>query len=211
MRSSLPRKFIFDLDGTLTRQETLPLIAEHFRLGPEIAGLTRAAVEGSLPYEACLRQRVALLGACPVSQIAALLEAVPLYPALLGFIADYPQDCLVASSNLACWAKGLAGRIACPCLFSTATVENNRVTGLQNVLKKENIVAAEQKHGHQVVFIGDGANDLAAMQQADIAVAASLTHPAAPALLNIAHYHMTDEHSLAELLRGLAAAPANLA
>ena len=37
-------KFIFDLDGTVTKEETLPLIAKHFSVEGEIMELTRNTV-----------------------------------------------------------------------------------------------------------------------------------------------------------------------
>ena len=37
-------KFIFDLDGTITKEETLPLIARHFKVEEKIEELTRATV-----------------------------------------------------------------------------------------------------------------------------------------------------------------------
>ncbi|MCI7267456.1 MAG: hypothetical protein MR545_09585 [Veillonellaceae bacterium] len=43
-------KFIFDLDGTVTREETLPLIAKHFSVEEEIMELTRNTVDGRVPF-----------------------------------------------------------------------------------------------------------------------------------------------------------------
>ena len=40
-------KFIFDLDGTVTGEETLPLIANHFSVEEELMELTRNTVDGS--------------------------------------------------------------------------------------------------------------------------------------------------------------------
>ena len=38
-------KFIFDLDSTVTSQETLPLIASHFGVEEKISELTRKTIE----------------------------------------------------------------------------------------------------------------------------------------------------------------------
>lgn len=41
--------FIFDLDGTITQKETLPLIANHFGVQEKIEILTRETVLGRVP------------------------------------------------------------------------------------------------------------------------------------------------------------------
>ena len=43
-------KFLFDLDGTVTSAETLPIIAEHFECKEEIAELTKRTVHGNIPF-----------------------------------------------------------------------------------------------------------------------------------------------------------------
>jgi phosphoserine phosphatase len=55
-------KFIFDLDGTITKEETLPLIARHFKVEEKIEELTRATVAGEVPFIESFIQRVNILG-----------------------------------------------------------------------------------------------------------------------------------------------------
>ena len=43
-------KFIFDLDGTITSEETLPLMAKHFNVQEEIEQLTRETIQGDIPF-----------------------------------------------------------------------------------------------------------------------------------------------------------------
>ena len=43
-------KFIFDLDGTVTKEETLPIIAKHFSVEEEIEKLTKQTVMGHIPF-----------------------------------------------------------------------------------------------------------------------------------------------------------------
>ena len=42
-------KFLFDLDGTITKQETLPLIAKAFGV-EAIEGLTKETIAGNVPF-----------------------------------------------------------------------------------------------------------------------------------------------------------------
>ena len=41
-------KFLFDLYGTVTSKETLPIIAEHFGVQDQIAELTHHTVQGNV-------------------------------------------------------------------------------------------------------------------------------------------------------------------
>ncbi len=69
-------KFIFDLDGTITKAETLPLIANHFNVEEQINELTKATVAGQVPFIESFIRRVYILGKLPASEINDLLEGV---------------------------------------------------------------------------------------------------------------------------------------
>lgn len=43
-------KFLFDLDGTVTSQETLPLISDYFGCAEQIAELTARTIAGNVPF-----------------------------------------------------------------------------------------------------------------------------------------------------------------
>ncbi len=51
----------FDFDGTITRQEVLPLIAREIDMEDEIATLTRATMDGLLDFRKSFRLRCRLL------------------------------------------------------------------------------------------------------------------------------------------------------
>ena len=55
-------KFLFDLDGTVTSKETLPIIAEHFGVQDQIAELTHHTVQGNVPFVESFIRRVNILG-----------------------------------------------------------------------------------------------------------------------------------------------------
>ncbi|MDE4996833.1 hydrolase, partial [Francisella tularensis subsp. holarctica] len=42
--------FVFDLDGTLTKNETLPVIARYFCIEDEISKLTAETVKCNIPF-----------------------------------------------------------------------------------------------------------------------------------------------------------------
>ena len=61
-------KFLFDLDGTVTSQETLPVIANHFKCQEEIAELTKKTIAGNVPFVESFIRRVNILGKYSVKE-----------------------------------------------------------------------------------------------------------------------------------------------
>ena len=116
-------KFVFDLDGTITSQETLPLIASHFKIEAEISELTRETIQGNIPFVESFIRRVHILGDLPVDQIDRLLGEVELYPNLLKFIKENINSCVIATGNLDCWVKTLVEKVGCKAFTSTAKVK----------------------------------------------------------------------------------------
>lgn len=195
--------FIFDLDGTVTKTELLPLIAGTFGVEADIASLTSETVQGNIPFMESFIRRVHLLGKLPVDRINELVSHVDLFEGIASFIKMNRQCCAIATGNLDCWIQGLADRLCCPCHCSMARVENNQIGKLLNILKKEEIVSRLQASGHKVVFVGDGNNDLEAMRMADIGIATGLAHAPAPAILSVADYLVYSEKALCRLLNQL--------
>lgn len=196
-------KFLFDLDGTVTSQETLPVISKHFGMEAEIEEMTRETVQGNIPFIESFIRRVNILGKLPVSEISDLLSEVPLYPMVSQFIRNHKQDCVIVTGNLQCWCKGLGAKIGCAAYYSDAEVEDNQVVKLKSILRKEQIVDQFKALGETVVFIGDGNNDLEAMRHANISIAAGLTHSPAKSLYSIADYIVFNEEALCRQLNQL--------
>lgn len=196
-------KFLFDLDGTVTSQETLPVIANHFDCQEEIADLTRRTVAGNVPFIESFIRRVNILGRYSVSETSDLLEQVPLYPELKKFIDDHRADCIIVTGNLTCWCEGLFRKLGCQCYGSEAELEGDRVIKLKSILRKEDIVDRYKALGETVVFIGDGNNDLEAMRHSNISIATGLTHNPAQSLLAISDYVVFSESALCRQLRQL--------
>lgn len=198
-----PVKFIFDLDGTVTAEETLPLIASHFDIQEEIDVITRETIQGNIPFVESFIRRVNILGALPVSRISLLLEQVKLYPELYQFIKENCEHCIIATGNLRCWVDRLLDRVGCESFCSEAVVEDDKVVQLTSILKKEDIVEKYQKNGYRIVYIGDGNNDMEAMRTADIAIAAGMTHAPSKSLLPISDYLIFNENALCRQLNQL--------
>lgn len=196
-------KFLFDLDGTITTEETLPVIADHFKCHEEIANLTMKTVAGNVPFIESFIRRVNILGKYPVSEISKLLGKVSLYPEIKKFIDEYPDDCIIVTGNLTCWCEKLFRKVGCQCYGSEAEMEGDSVIKLKSILRKEDVVDRYRALGETVVFVGDGNNDLEAMRHADISIATGLTHNPAQSLLSICDYVVFNEKALCRQLRQL--------
>lgn len=196
-------KFLFDLDGTVTSAETLPVIADHFNCVEQISELTARTVQGNVPFIESFIRRVNILGGYSVRETSELLSKVPLYPLIAQFINEHREDCIIVTGNLTCWCDGLFKKIGCQCYGSKAECENDKVVKLKTILRKEQIVDQYKSLGETVVFIGDGNNDLEAMRHANISIAAGLTHNPAQSLMSICDYVIFDEKALVRQMRQL--------
>lgn len=197
-------KFLFDLDGTVTSAETLPIIAQHFDCVEQISELTARTIQGNVPFVESFIRRVNILGGYSVSEVSELLSKVPLYPQIAQFISEHKEDCIIVTGNLTCWCDGLFKAIGCQCYGSEAECENDHVVKLKTILRKEQIVDQYRALGETVVFIGDGNNDLEAMRHANISIATGLTHNPAQSLMSICDYVIFDENALVRQMRQLA-------
>lgn len=196
-------KFLFDLDGTVTSQETLPIIANHFGCVEQISELTARTVQGNVPFIESFIRRVNILGKYSVSETSDLLSAVTLYPQIAAFIEAHKEDCVIVTGNLTCWCEGLFKKIGCQCYGSVAECEDDKVIKLKTILRKEQIVDQYKALGETVVFIGDGNNDLEAMRHANISIATGLTHNPAQSLMSICDYVIFNETALVRQMKQL--------
>lgn len=197
-------KFLFDLDGTVTSAETLPIIANHFECKEEIAELTKRTVQGNIPFVESFIRRVNILGKYSVSETSDLLAQVPLYSEIKKFIDSHREDCIIVTGNLTCWCEGLFKKIGCQCYGSEAECEEDKVVKLKSILRKEQIVDQYKALDETVVFIGDGNNDLEAMRHANISISVGLTHKPAQSLMAITDYVIFNENALCRQLYQLA-------
>ena len=188
-------KFIFDLDGTLTKKETLKEIAKHFNIEGKINPLTEKAIKGEIPYIENFIKRVEILKVYPINEIQKVLKSIKLSK-LVEFINKNPSLCAIATTNIDEWIKELIKDINCEIYTSKATTKNNKIEKLTKILKKEEIVKKYQERGYKVVFIGDGHNDLEAMRIADISIACGCLHNPANSLFEIVDYLVYDENRL---------------
>jgi HAD superfamily phosphoserine phosphatase-like hydrolase len=193
-------KYLFDLDGTLTHCETLPLIAENFGLKDQISLLTEKTIKGDIPFVESFIHRVNILKQIPVSSICNLLSTVPLHETVVQFIKDNKKDCVIVTGNCQVWVQALADRIGCQLIASETIMQDDKIIKLTKIIKKEEVVKFFQAQGEEVVFIGDGNNDAEAMRLANVSIASGLVHMPARSVLDVCDYLLFDERALVRQL-----------
>jgi HAD superfamily phosphoserine phosphatase-like hydrolase len=190
-------QFLFDLDGTITRQEILPEIARAIGVEAEIAELTERTMAGELPFESSLRRRVEILSAVPVSEVRAIVAGVEIDPHIAAFLRTNRDRCTIVTGNLDVWIADLVARLGVPCRSSTAHVVGDRLVGLTSVLDKAHVA---REFSGPICCIGDGYNDLGLMAASDLGVAYGGVHAPAPGLLEVASHAIFDSQRLCQLL-----------
>ncbi|HLC94585.1 MAG TPA: HAD-IB family phosphatase [Patescibacteria group bacterium] len=192
--------FAFDLDGTITKTEILPVIAKDLGIGRKMAILTRKTMNGEIPFDESFTRRVDMLKKIPISRVQQIISTIPLNLKLVTFLRSYKNRSYIVTQNLDVWIKPLVERIGIPYICSHANYEGDKLKGIRTILRKKEI---HGKIKHPVVAIGEGYNDFEMMQDAAISIAYGGVHKPAPSLLEMVDYAIYDEKTLCQFLKQL--------
>jgi phosphoserine phosphatase len=192
--------YCFDLDGTITREEILPLLAAELDLYEEISALTEATIRGVIPFRKSFLLRCRLLSELPVSRAQHVISGVSLYHGLVDFIHARKDKCFVITGNLDAWVKPLAELLECKVYSSSANVENDRIVTITHVLNKGDAVEEIRRSFDRIVAVGDGMGDVPMFEKADVRIAFGGTHTPIQSLIQFTDYLTFSERSLCTLL-----------
>lgn len=192
--------FAFDLDGTITREEVLPIIASELSLEREMRTLTDLTLSGVIDFEESFRLRSAILRAVPISTVRAIVSEVELMNGIVDFIADRKESCFVVTGNLDAWIQPVLTKLGCRSFTSTAQFDNDRLIGVSEVLNKGEAARKIFSEFSRLVTIGDSVNDIPMFAEADLRVAYGGVHDPSPSLYEISDYAVFTEETLCRLL-----------
>ena len=216
VRSEGRRKklLIADMDSTIINCECLDELADMAGLKPVIAAITERAMRGELPFEAALRERVAMLKGLGLDAIDRVYaERIRLNPGaktLLATMRKFGAHTLLVSGGFSHFTKRVAKDAGFHGEQANALLHDGKaLTGFvgEPILGREAKLAALEKASRDLgidpkdaLAVGDGANDLAMIQRAGLGVAyhakpivaaaagASVTHGDLTALLYLQGY-----------------------
>ena len=197
-----PVVFAFDLDGTVTRRELLPLFAEAAGIGEEMSRLTARTLSGAIPFARSFRRRFSMLRHMPLQTMRAVAAATPLDPHICAFIRDNAARCAIVTGNLDLWITPIADALQCR-FFSSLGEERDGALHLVSVLDKARAVRDLRRQCRRVVAIGESVGDMPMFRAADIGIAYAGVHEPVPGILRLAHHVAADSEELCAILRRL--------
>ena len=175
---------VADMDSTIVTSETLDEIAAYAGRQEQIAAITRQSMNGEIDFAAALRARVAMLKGLPLGALEKTWERTRLTDgarALVATMAAHGAQTALVSGGFTYFTS----RVAALCGFAShhANVlldDGAALTGAvaEPILDREaklttlrRLAAAQGIAMAGTMAVGDGANDLAMLQEAGLGIA----------------------------------------
>ncbi|HVL29563.1 MAG TPA: phosphoserine phosphatase SerB [Sphingomicrobium sp.] len=205
----LRRLLVADMDSTIIGQECIDELADYAGFKPEVAAITERAMQGELDFAAALRERVALLAGLEEAVIGrCLAERIRPNPGaatLVRTMRAKGAETILVSGGFTAFVRVIAEQVGFDRFEANAlAAEGGRLTGategriVDSAAKRLALVEARERLGlrpEETMAVGDGANDVAMIEEAGLGVA----YRAKPALAAVADARL-DHHGLDALL-----------
>lgn len=177
--------FLADMDSTMIGQECIDELADFVGLKEKVSAITERAMRGEIAFEPALRERVALLKGLPESVVAEVLDnRITLTPGgrelVMTMRAHGAYTCLV-SGGFTPFTSAIAAKVGFQeNRANTLLVDGGKFSGkvAEPILGKEAKLATlkELRESFDLdeidtMAVGDGANDLAMIEEAGLGVA----------------------------------------
>lgn len=195
-------KFVFDLDGTITTVETLPLIAAELGLADEMKLLTDLTLSGQIPFAKSFKLRYLVLRNVPLKKIQDIMASVALDGRIVDFIAAHKKNCAVVTGNLDCWIEPIVERLGCESFSSTSELDGN-LPVLTKILDKGAAIRELKRTCDKVIAVGESFNDVPMFEESHVSIAYGGVHKPVATAISISDYVVFDGGALCRLLKML--------
>jgi phosphoserine phosphatase len=203
------RLLLADMDSTMIGQECIDELADFVGLKDHVAAITERAMRGEIAFEPALRERVALLAGLEENVVAKVVgERITLTPGgrtLVQTMRANGAHTALVSGGFTLFTQKLAEAIGFhENRANLLVVEDGKFAGrvVEPILGREaklaTLIELRRDHGlsrAQTLAVGDGANDLAMLEEAGLGIA----YHAKPAVAAAAHARV-DHADLSALL-----------
>lgn len=173
-----------DMDSTMIEEECLDELADLVGLKAHVAAITERTMRGELEFEPALKERVALLNGLKLDAIDTLLGRIRLMPGgsvLVATMRAHGAHTALISGGFTLFTGPIAKRIG----FNeqrgneldhdgTALLGTVASPILGRDAKRAALIELRDRHGlapNDTLAVGDGANDLAMLEEAGLGVA----------------------------------------
>ncbi len=176
---------VADMDSTMITIECIDELADYAGRKAEVAQVTERAMRGELPFEAALRERVALLKDLDESAIARCrserLRIMPGAKALVRTMRREGAECLLVSGGFVQFAHQVSDQIGFSrAVANTLGIRDSKLDGsvtgpiVGAEAKRAALIDAAAESGIELaetLAVGDGANDIPMLEAAGLGVA----------------------------------------
>jgi len=194
-------QFLFDLDGTITTESILPILAGELGFFDEMELLIKLTFNGDIPFDASFRLRVEILRKVEIETVKSIIQKVSISSEIAQFIQENQQNCAIVTNSLDVWVSELCHSLTPTYFTSTAQIEGGEVKGIQTILQKPDSLKSFKDH--YTVAIGDGANDAEFLRLADFGIGYGGVHPIPLSLQEVSQAVVYDAGALCKLLNQL--------
>jgi phosphoserine phosphatase len=205
----LKRLLVADMDSTIIGQECIDELADYAGIKSQVAAITERAMRGELDFAAALAERVALLAGLDEDVVPRCLEERirpnPGARTLVRTMQKHGAETILVSGGFTAFVAPIAEDIGFDRFEANVlAVREGRLSGtvegrlVDSAAKRDALVEARERLGlarEETMAIGDGANDIAMVEEAGLGVA----FRAKPALAAVADARL-DHHGLDALL-----------
>ena len=178
------RLVIFDMDSTLIEEEVIDLLAQAAGIGDYVSAITEQAMQGELDFNESFSKRLALLKGLDESVLAGIAEKLTLTrgaETLVKSLRVLGYRTAIISGGFTYFAHYLQKKLGINYVFANELeIVDGKLTGnpgdiIINGQRKAELLrqlaVKEGIYSHQVVAVGDGANDIPMLNVAGLGIA----------------------------------------